>query len=248
MKKLLLFFALLLSVTVISADTYFEIDDFEIPRAKLGSRISVPVKAHFSGRLNAWQIQFTMPEGLSLSGASSTPQMIVYYYDGFGELDSIRPGVMVGSIQTAISVIGGEGYWDPDGDGEYESYGTVKWEAGDYDHFFDLRINVSPDFKGGEMILETNPSSGRDTRGGTIWETGDQDGYFYSTTIITVEPPIVGDVNGDGIVSIADVTELVDYLLEAGDDDVYLEAADLDGNGKVTIADVTTLVDMILNQ
>ena len=53
-----------------------------------------------------------------------------------------------------------------------------------------------------------------------------------------------GDVDNDGKITIADVTELIDIILgnsQAG------EAADVDADGHVSIADVTTLIDIILN-
>ena len=248
MKKLFLLFAFLLSFSTISADTYFEIDDYEVPRAKVGSYISVPVKAHFSGRLSAWQIYFTLPEGLTLRGATKTSQMTIHYIDGFGEPDSITPGVSVGTIPTVLSFVMTEGFWDPDGDEEYESYGVVKWEAGDYDHFFTLRFNVLPEFKGGEIIMETNPSSGKDDRGGTIRETGDEGKKFYTSTVLTLEPPMPGDVDGNGGMSIADATILIDYLAGTEGIDILLEAADVDGNETVNIGDVAAIIDMLLNQ
>ena len=56
----------------------------------------------------------------------------------------------------------------------------------------------------------------------------------------------LGDVNGDGEVSIADVTDLIDYIL-GGELEVFIpEAADISGDGNVSIADVTELIDMIL--
>ena len=62
-----------------------------------------------------------------------------------------------------------------------------------------------------------------------------------------VTPPdpqfILGDVNGDGNVTIADVTELIDIILLEGE---YVEAGDIDANGSLTIADVTALIDMLL--
>ena len=248
MKKLFLLFAFLLSVSTISADSYFEIDNYEVPRAKVGSFVSVPVKAHFSGRVSAWQIYFTLPEGLTLRGATKTSQMTVHFTDIFGEPDSITPGVSVGSLPTVLSFIMTSGYWDPDGDGEYESYGVVKWEAGDYDHFFTLRFNVLPEFKGGEIIMETYPSSGNDARGGTIQETGDQGKSFFTSTVFTLEPPMPGDVDGNGSLSIADATLLVDYLLNQEVEGFLIEAADIDGNGTVSIADVTALIDQLVNQ
>ena len=232
MKKTFLLFAFLLSLSTISADTYFEIDDYEFSRADIGTMVPLPVKAHFSGRLSAWQIYFTLPEGLTLRAAESTEQMTIYYYNRRGKLDSITPGVSKGTIPTVLSVIMTSGFWDPDGDGEYETYGVVKWEAGDYDHFFTLWFDVLPEFKGGEMIMETIPSSGNDTRGGTIKETA----------------PMPGDVDGNGTLSIADATTLIDYLAGTEGIDILLEAADVDGNETVNIGDVAAIIDMLVSQ
>jgi len=54
-----------------------------------------------------------------------------------------------------------------------------------------------------------------------------------------------GDVNGDDIVNIGDVTTLISMLLERDGDD-YSASADVDGNGRLSIADVTALIDLIL--
>ena len=53
-----------------------------------------------------------------------------------------------------------------------------------------------------------------------------------------------GDINGDGNISISDVTSLVDILLSGGDLPSY---ADADGDGRVSIKDVTTLIDRLLS-
>ena len=63
-------------------------------------------------------------------------------------------------------------------------------------------------------------------------------GYFTD-----INASQAGDVNGDGSVTIADVTALVDLLLGNG---TAPAAADVNGDGQVTIADVTALVDMLL--
>ena len=54
---------------------------------------------------------------------------------------------------------------------------------------------------------------------------------------------MLGDVNGDGVVSIADVTTLIDALL-AGESPA---AGDVNGDFNVSIADVTTLIDGLLS-
>ena len=57
---------------------------------------------------------------------------------------------------------------------------------------------------------------------------------------------IPGDVDGDGEVSISDVSVLVDYLLQGDQVQIYLENADVDGDGEVTISDVSALIDKLL--
>ena len=57
---------------------------------------------------------------------------------------------------------------------------------------------------------------------------------------------IPGDVNGDGEVGIADVTELIDYILGNVNGTFIIEAADVSGDNEVGIADVTELIDRIL--
>ena len=60
-------------------------------------------------------------------------------------------------------------------------------------------------------------------------------------------PAVTGDVDGDGVVGIADITDLIDMLLNG---DVSIEtcpAADVDGDGIIGIADITELIDTLLN-
>ncbi len=57
---------------------------------------------------------------------------------------------------------------------------------------------------------------------------------------------ILGDVNGDGVVAINDVTFLIDFLLSDGLT-IDPRAADLNGDGNITIADVTGLIDFLLS-
>lgn len=55
-----------------------------------------------------------------------------------------------------------------------------------------------------------------------------------------------GDVNCDGIVSINDVTDLIDYLLGTMPKIFNDKAADVDLDGQVSIGDVTGLIDLLL--
>ena len=59
---------------------------------------------------------------------------------------------------------------------------------------------------------------------------------------------LLGDVNMDGKVNIADVTSLIDYILSGNEVGVDTRAADVDQNGNIGIADVTALIDFILTK
>lgn len=69
---------------------------------------------------------------------------------------------------------------------------------------------------------------------------------FHTYTIQFKKPLAKGDVNGDGQVTIADVTALVNIILGKSEDELGM--ADVNGDGPVTIADVTALVNIILGK
>ena len=56
---------------------------------------------------------------------------------------------------------------------------------------------------------------------------------------------VPGDVNGDGTLSIDDVTSMIDLLLRGGNE--LRLPSDLDSNGRLTIDDVTLLIDKLLS-
>ena len=58
----------------------------------------------------------------------------------------------------------------------------------------------------------------------------------------------LGDVNGDGGLSVADVVALVNHVMGNANDNFLIKNADMNGDGTVTITDVTVLVGMILNE
>ena len=60
--------------------------------------------------------------------------------------------------------------------------------------------------------------------------------------------PLIGDVNGDKQVSIADVTMLVNIILGKTTEGYNTKVADVNGDGVISIADVTALVNIILGK
>ena len=67
---------------------------------------------------------------------------------------------------------------------------------------------------------------------------------WTGSTWARIDVPMPGDVDGDGVVNIADVTALIDILLSGG---TVPANADVDDDGVVNIADVTALIDMLLS-
>jgi predicted NUDIX family NTP pyrophosphohydrolase len=57
-----------------------------------------------------------------------------------------------------------------------------------------------------------------------------------------------GDVDGNGVVTIDDVTALISYLLSQDATGIDVAAADTDASGNVSIEDVTTLISYLLNR
>ena len=68
--------------------------------------------------------------------------------------------------------------------------------------------------------------------------------YYFTVTAQTVA--MRGDVDIDGMVSIADVTALINYLLSGYASGISLEAADCDMDNDVNISDATTLINYLL--
>ena len=74
----------------------------------------------------------------------------------------------------------------------------------------------------------------------------DRTGFY--TIQFPEEPQVLpGDVDGDGKVTIRDITALIDYLLGDSADGVNVANADADDDGKVNITDVTAIIDILLN-
>ena len=68
----------------------------------------------------------------------------------------------------------------------------------------------------------------------------------YLLNMLKREMWLPGDVDCDGIITIKDVTTLIDYLLEIGPELYNDLNADINGDGKLSIEDTTALIDLIL--
>lgn len=81
-----------------------------------------------------------------------------------------------------------------------------------------------------------------DSESTELYKAADQWMYFFFQGDDNF---LLGDVNDDGMVNIADVTALIDYLLGSGSD-INLKNSDVNQDETINIADVTALIDMLL--
>ena len=116
-------------------------------------------------------------------------------------------------------------------------------------------------FRWNTMTTETNPIAIKGLSPATKYEVQVQAVYddettsdwTRTTTFVTLEGSVEGDVNRDGTISIADVTALVNILLgkvtpENNPDNYDFDAANVNGDEGITIDDVLTLVNIILEK
>lgn len=66
--------------------------------------------------------------------------------------------------------------------------------------------------------------------------------------LLAVDTDLRGDANGDGVVNIADVTALINYINGQEPATFCREAADVNSDGSINIADVTGVINIINQQ
>ena len=73
------------------------------------------------------------------------------------------------------------------------------------------------------------------------------DGGTANPGYLSMKPEFtLGDVNGDGYVTVADVTALISLVLSGNASAAAHPAADMNSDGNLTVADVTALINLVL--
>ena len=156
-----------------------------------------------------------------------------------GTIDAGKPVMLVGTSATATATLGTATTQNPVTNGDL---------AGTFDA---IALNGTTNY-----ALDTEGTKvgfihweGTVMPGFRAYIAGDEsstiEGYYFELN------QLVGDVNGDGGVTIADVTALVNIILGKDNVEPYQynhDAADVNGDESVTIADVTALVNIILGK
>jgi len=228
--------------------TFGDNDTLRVSPSREDGTQAVMVRAHFDGRLDQWYMTLSLPQGVRLAGWTRCEDMLnIPYTDYEGNDCTCSASLIVqesddGATVDISSSIREYGYWKWPNPQQnfYNPYGTVKWEAGDYDRMFELVFKF-------DGTVPEDASIGIDE---TLLSTEDQRGMTLPATRLIKTIRLImacrpGDVDGDGQLTVADVTALIDLLLYGGEapDGV----SDVDGDGQLTIADVTALIDQLFS-
>ena len=99
---------------------------------------------------------------------------------------------------------------------------------------------------GGVTLTQENPSVTLVDGGNLVLAEENEYTLTIVDGVLTVTFPssVYGDVNGDGVVTSADITALYDYLLN--NDSSHLVNGDVNNDGSITSSDITSVYDVLL--
>ena len=147
--------------------------------------------------------------------------------------------------------------------------GDITYQAHDYGNFEKVghlgytfpqnneQITTEPGdlilYQGNNLCIYYDTNSWNFTRIGKIDNATQEDiknfvkagGGDVTVKLSLTDSTLIGDVNGDGELSIADVTSLIDILLSNGSSS---SVADVNNDGEVSIGDVTALINILLRK
>lgn len=123
------------------------------------------------------------------------------------------------------------------------------------DHLFILyNMNLNT-FKDGELMRIPVKAGSKATSNGRLYTVRTATAGAVSHTCeettfnVTVSAAYkLGDANGDGTVSVTDVTMTISHILGQTPDGFNVEAADVNGDGSISVTDVTMIIGIILQQ
>lgn len=185
-------------------------------------------KYYIAGSFNGWKIENDneMFRNTSANGFE--------YY--LGRTFDYNDQFKVVSYNTSIQ--GGSMTWYPDGMGN--NYG----ENGEITADGSCTIYFRPDGDGGDdwfygCIYAAADEEDNPTEVPTEEPTGEPEEPTEAPTEEPAEGILLGDVDGDGLVTVFDATAIQRYLANLPTESFNEEAADVDGDGEVSILDAT---------
>ena len=186
-----------------------------------GDTIMIPVSMQNESTITAFQTDVYLPDGFELVKVNDEYQVSLSDRKGRDHV------IMVNDA--------------PDGALRVLSYSpTLKSFKNNEGELFYISVKVPEGVSGSFPIWLRN----------TILTSTDEEELYAIDALsnVSVTNIIKGDVNNDGIVTIADVVTTARYILNFNPEPFVFEAADINGDSKITITDVVKIANLILDQ
>ncbi len=164
MKKFLFTLAALFMVgTAFAANVY--VPDTEFTADQIGKQQLLPLYVELNNEyINGWEFSLTYPEGVTAGNPKKNTAVLnqmIPNADGDEEVVTPLGDCLASKI---VQAYGSAGYWDPDDDGVFESYGAVKIGPTGTFKLYDLRVTPNEGFTGGDIVIDWMVSGGFDAR------------------------------------------------------------------------------------
>ena len=221
MKKFLFTLATLLMAGSVYAGNVY-IADREFTAEEIGTNVWLDVMVQLDNEyINGWDFAFEFPEGLTVTSSIKKNNAVLKQTavtNEFGDEEDVSFTVNGDAYHTA-AFCAQEGFFDPDGDGEYESYGAVKIGPTGEFMLYQIRVTPTEEFKGGNIVITWMYSGGFDNRNGqtkvqqngvtevALTVAGGQEPEQTEMPVITVEDNAEGEylmisATGEGTVKL----------------------------------------------
>jgi len=183
MKKFLFTLAaLMMAGSAFAADVVVANVDFT--EDQIGKQQLLPLSIVLDNEyVNGWEMTITYPEGVTAGNPKKNTAVLNQMVPNADGDDEMVTPLGDATANRIVQAYGTAGYWDPDEDGTYESYGAVKIGPTGTFKLYDLRVTPNEGFTGGEIVIEWQINGGFDLRNGQtkVSSTG--------TTVVTLTAP-----------------------------------------------------------
>ena len=164
MKKFLFTLAaLMMAGSAFAADVVVANVDFT--EDQIGKQQLLPLSIVLDNEyVNGWEMTITYPEGVTAGNPKKNTAVLNQMVpNADGDEEMVTP-LGDATANRIVQAYGTAGYWDPDDDGTFESYGAVKIGPTGTFKLYDLRVTPSADFKGGDIVIDWLIHGGFDKR------------------------------------------------------------------------------------
>lgn len=187
-----------------------------------GTSTSIAIKMKNNQAVSAYQFDFILPTGVSIAVNDRGKYIVTLSnrHDGHTMSSSL---VADNTYRFAVLSFSGDEVSGNDGD------------------ILNVTLQVDDDMEGNEYPIFIKEAAYSTPSGSSVTLPN-------SISIITVEDVILGDVNKDGKIDIADAVGIVNYILNKPSTTFVEKAANVNKDNRIDIADAVAIINQILNK